>query len=429
MKSKIVFYNFIIFCLVLLSLNSFSKTVSINISNKNIDSLQIYLNTIIDDTVNFNFEKSNYEFSKPLILNCDNKVLNIYGNNSTINGTMPESFYLNRVTGILDITTHNDLTIKNLSIQFNAIEYGILSGINIISNFKKVDLDSINSRGAPFCGIYLQNVDSGLVEFCNCFYNKMGGLCIYSSKNLIVENCEFSYNGCQTPVWGYGLAFVNCLPISEKIIVRQNTAKNNQRKGFDVHAGKNILIEYNTVIGFEYAGIYAVSDGGINRRVSNITIRNNFINGDTAHFKIRGIDVGSYGKNPDSCGYFIIENNHVINTHNIENSSAISVCNPDSGVAIENVIIRGNTIENGSADKKTSAIECLQNDVFIKSIIIEKNRVHSEFSKFPILISGAENAEIKNNDILCTDKIRSKKGIKLKNVKQVTLSDNIVKLK
>lgn len=422
----------IIIFFVLKSINVYTKSdTTIIFTENDFFKLKEFIKINTSDSLIIKLEnlKINIEKNFNLTINENIKYLFFDAGNSSFTSDIQEDKTIGSVYGIFEFIGHQNVEIilKNFNINYKSTDYGNQCGIYIDAKGGEVKIENVYIYGVTYLGIFIERANGGFIRNTITNNNKFGGIGLRTCKNMVIEDCEFSYNGSQAPKWGYGFALVNCYPLNENIIVRNNKALNNQRKGLDVHSGINILFEKNYVKGFNYAGIYAVSDGGKDRRAANITIKDNFVDGDTAHFRVKGIDIGSWGKNPDSSGYFIVENNKIINLDDIVGSSAICVVSPDSGVAVNQVVIKNNEIINGSADKKTAAIKCETKYVPVNNIIIENNKIHSAYSNYPISIKGAVNVQISNNQFNgIENNMIKREGVKVRKVKNKNILNNII---
>jgi len=115
--------------------------------------------------------------------------------------------------------------------------------------------------------------------------NRVAGLLVGSAEDVIVEDNNFSFNGQPGDGGtGYGFAGVSgSKPI--RVIVRNNLAYNNIRKGIDFHAGYDIQILNNRVQGNGLYGIDVEGEniGGTIKIIGNIISDMNPINAQKTH--------------------------------------------------------------------------------------------------------------------------------------------------
>lgn len=104
---------------------------------------------------------------------------------------------------------------------------------------------------------YAKNVNIRDSQFSG---NRVAGVEIGNADGVLVERCLFYHNGLDGDGGtGYGLAGLTT-ELPRNVVVRENRAILNVRKGIDFHAGENVTIEKNTVARNGLFGIFAAGD-------------------------------------------------------------------------------------------------------------------------------------------------------------------------
>jgi hypothetical protein len=139
---------------------------------------------------------------------------------------------------------------------------------------EKVDISGFNANAIYVSGTSSAYAKRFKVHQCYLHHNRVAGVLFGYVEFISIIDCDLEYHGSQLDGGtGYGCAgFSGAMPMHIQII--GNRANYNYRKGIDLHAGLNAIIEGNICHGNRLYGIYAVGP-----RTGNVTIRGNFISG------------------------------------------------------------------------------------------------------------------------------------------------------
>lgn len=105
-------------------------------------------------------------------------------------------------------------------------------------------------------------------------YNRIAGLMLDRAEKILVEKNNFYRNGSPGDGHtGYGSAASSC-GAPKDVVVRDNIAEDNVRKGIDFHSGFDLKVYDNKVIG---NGLYGIFFGGMQKLGGLIEVYNNSI--------------------------------------------------------------------------------------------------------------------------------------------------------
>lgn len=152
------------------------------------------------------------------------------------------------------------------------------------------------------------------INSCNLHHNRVAGVLFGNVDYITISNCDLDHQGSALDGGtGYGCAGASS-EIPRYIQIVHNRASYNMRKGLDLHAGLEAIIEGNLCHANRLYGIYAEG-----RRTGNVMIKNNIISGmrrDTIGIPepytwITGIDFGPYAGElvEDDYHNYVIEGN------------------------------------------------------------------------------------------------------------------------
>lgn len=306
------------------------------------------------------------------------------------------------------------IEIENVVVSHGATAVGIRNGIQL-TGFKESTLRRVTVTKASLWGVKLVNCLGGLVEVTNCDDNRYGGIGLHGCQNIVVSGGSYSSNGTSAPLDGYGVVCASGTA-SRNIVITGVKANSNLRHGIDVHAGQNIKIHNNQIVGFgtaprtgtsvAAAGIYAVNQG-TSKDVRDITITANYIDGMGAStdFPIYAIEIGADYDPPSTpatdSGTFLIANNIVRNLKHHSGDVSILVYNPPSsyGPAPSNVVIANNTITDGSGSGEY-IVHFSNNVNQYGSVVLTGNVLHSPAGAGGAVLQEVLRAAVNDNVLL-----------------------------
>ena len=290
------------------------------------------------------------------------------------------------------------LKLKNMKLTNNKSAAGNVTGI-YVEGFSSVVFEHCDASGFSYDGAHLIRNRNMSVISSNFSGNRYAGLQYSNIDGGVVMGGIYNNNGDGTVIYGYGLAssqgdsYTNT---SRNISILGVTANGNSRKGIDFHAGLNVNVIGNTVIGFGSSGIYAVSEK--NKNVYNVNISNNVVDGRSNTLENPAIQVGGYGLAVAPSGSFIIKGN-TVKSSQVGVSYGVMVLLPATGVAPESVIITNNTITFGSSPFG-DIVHFHANSTYIKTLSVSNNILSSAQCVHVInAFNVAENISILNNTI------------------------------
>lgn len=306
-------------------------------------------------------------------------------------------------TGVLDITGAGDeetseVHIAHLAIELSRTERGFLDGVYLHGGMSRVTLDDVGVRGASRWGIAIQRARSGTITSSSAENNRYGGLGLEAASNITITGGVYSMNGTTPVVDGYGISCMSsAIGPCVGVTISGVQADSNMRKGIDVHSGHSIVVDGNSVSGFESSGIYAVNEDP-GKDVRDITITNNVVDGAGAEHYVYGIEIGAYSSLATESGTFTVRGNTIRNT-GFTTSSAIMIRNPTApGIATARVVIEQNTVVNGAAPD-AYIVRGDNYDVPVGEIVIADNVLSASSASVGIGLLRAATAAVMRNTI------------------------------
>lgn len=289
-------------------------------------------------------------------------------------------------------TGTSEITVDGLNIFSNATVIGQLGGLRL-TYFNRVTVRDSIFTNLPYDGLIVLGSSNVNVTNVDSSNNMYAGMQLDNVNGGVVTGGHYDNNGYSSPVYGYGIAlsvgdtFVNT---NQFILINGITANGNLRKGIDVHAGININVENNSVIGYGASGLYAeAEDQSTGKIVKNISFFNNYIDGTGNTITgISGIEAGASGGNIAFMGYITIQNNTFVNTGSTSGSRAILIPHPSSGLSIDRLRISNNNISLGS--DSTSEVIKVYTAAGLRSrrIDIFDNIIQSTSTTYPIYVDA-----------------------------------------
>jgi hypothetical protein len=297
----------------------------------------------------------------------------------------------------------NTLIIKDVSFIDSRVSLGNLDGITI-NNFNQVFLLRIKAIGYSGTGVLIESSKNVLVEQCFMTDNMYAGLRVGSLDGMNVIGGDYSSNGISAPTYGYGIASSagDGVNITQHVLITGVISNNNLRSGINFHAGKDVKIIGNTIIGYGYNGIYAVAESGGNT-IKDVVIADNFIDGSSNSLTGSCIQVGSSGLLAPAGGNFIIENNNIISgtIAGGNGSSAVFVNFPDTGSQGNSININNNHIFGSSSDAPIIDFHSYGYGNNFVEVKILNNIIHSVATTYAIrAVNIAPYVSIENNQII-----------------------------
>ncbi|MDF2670555.1 MAG: hypothetical protein K0R67_2861, partial [Paenibacillus sp.] len=179
------------------------------------------------------------------------------------------------------------VTVKDLHLQYTGPYYpnfgdsykGKVSGLRFMQcsdvRIEHVEISGFNSCAIDVATGYASRYANRFkVHQCYLHHNRVSGVRYGYVENISITDCDLDYHGSELDGGtGYGCCgYSEEVPLNVQII--GNRASYNYRKGIDLHAGKQSIIEGNLCHGNRLYGIYAE---GVN--AGNTLIRGNIISG------------------------------------------------------------------------------------------------------------------------------------------------------
>lgn len=313
------------------------------------------------------------------------------------------------LTFIADSGSTARLTIRNITISHTNSGVGLLNGLEVapfgsnLTSVANLVLDNVKITGTSLWGCRLFGVQQATILNCTMSSNRDGGLGITGGTNIKVLGGDYSNNvtGAVTGDYGISLTSSSSFPYPQNILIEGVQAKNNGRKGIDVHAGHHVHIIGNDCIGNGYVGIYAVAEDTI-KDVGDVLIENNFVDqaGGNVTLQQFGIQVGVFGTPTGiSPGVFIVKGNEIRNTDiGLTSSSGIYCFCPTSGPPAEQVVFEGNVVKHGAGS--AGQILWLGPGIAVPQAIIKGNTIHAVSCTHEIRVDNATYVLCEGNNIL-----------------------------
>jgi len=305
-----------------------------------------------------------------------------------------------------------DLVMRDMKLEYEGEFFpnfgdsykGAVSGIYLpvchnvlIENIETTGFNADGVNVAGKSGTYATNVT---IRGCYMHHNRVGGVLYGYVDGILLEDNIFEYMGSQPDGGtGYGCAgYSGAYPKNVRVI--HNQCNYNYRKGIDLHAGENVIIEGNTCKGNRLYGIYA--EGALTKKV---IIRNNVISDmyrdkldiGAPYTWLSGIDVGTASDKAGEYFDFEIVGN-IIENHGLAAGSAYGICgyfaySKGKVVIKDNVMVCGQ-ITHFMRFSNTAALDS-SNDL---SFIIEGNKLYADrATDFPLLFNRFNSLIMKDN--------------------------------
>ncbi len=137
---------------------------------------------------------------------------------------------------------------------------------------ENVEITGFNSSAINLAGLSDAYATDIVIRDCYLHHNRVGGVLYGFVDGLLITNSVMEYMGSSLDGGtGYGSAgYSGAYPKNVRVL--NNECNFNQRKGIDLHAGENIIIEGNTCKANRLYGIYVEGP-----RSNHVIIKNNFI--------------------------------------------------------------------------------------------------------------------------------------------------------
>lgn len=368
-----------------------------------------------------------------------NERLRIEGNGATIVSTLAEP---GSETGILAFTGDSgataELVISNLAISHTNSGLGLRDGIYIVplnygsggtQSLERVVLDRCTVSGVSFDGIQIVGATNVTAIGCNSSGNRDAGLSCTGGDNILIAGGQYNTNvtGGLSGDYGVTLRTSSFVGPATNVEISGIEAKNNGRKGIDVHHGHKVHIVGNTCTGNGYVGIYAVMEDST-KDTGDITIIGNTCDqtGGNNTLANYGINVGTFGTTGAlTPGSIIVTGNRVIACDAGTTASAgIRVMCATTGVAPERVVISGNTFKK-AAGSAGVIIWCDNGGTTIGAVEVSNNICHAASTAHGILISAATDVIIADN-ILRVDSGTATDGINIPSTANAIIEGNML---
>ena len=233
--------------------------------------------------------KGNYKVGTPLTFSSDS--VTVFGDGTAISNiiftreqvgssTRTESCLIFKV-GIRKVT------LRDFKLQYTGGFYpnagqgylGKVDGINFAECYdvlvERVEVTSFNARG-----IYVGSTTSTkgqrvTIKDSYFHHNRQAGIGLGDVRDVNITDNDLTYNGAVADgAAGYGIAgYASTVP--ENVIVKNNRANYNYRKGIDFHSGNNLIIDGNICKGNRIYGIGidgTIDSSGITMIVNNLIL-------------------------------------------------------------------------------------------------------------------------------------------------------------
>lgn len=222
------------------------------------------------------------------------------------------------------------ITVRDLQLKYTGSYYpnvgesykGKVSGLCFAASsdvlIHNVEIHGFNANGISVTtGTSSRYAKRFKVHQCHLHHNRVSGVLFGNVEYISITDCDLEHNGSDKDGGtGYGCTgYSGEIPLYVQII--GNRASFNCRKGLDVHAGKETIIEGNICHGNRLYGIYVE---GMNS--GNTIIKNNIISGmskpntgyEPPYTWFSGIDFGVYSSSLTDKDYFnfIVEGNQIL---------------------------------------------------------------------------------------------------------------------
>ncbi|MDF2652597.1 MAG: hypothetical protein K0Q73_8402 [Paenibacillus sp.] len=286
------------------------------------------------------------------------------------------------------------VTVKDIQLQYTGTFFpaagqsynGWVCGLKF-SQCSDILIANVEVSGFNSSGIMIETGNAEIyaerfkVHQCYLHHNRVAGITFGNVEYISILDCDLTYNGSE-PDGGTGYGCSGWSGESPKFVqIISNRANFNYRKGIDLHAGVEALIEGNLCHGNRLYGIYAEGT-----RTGNIVIKGNIISGmskpstglPNPYYYITGIDIGPYSESlvAEDYHHYTIEGNQIID-FGLDSGEAYAIhgyLNFQKGsVQIRNNVIRAGRIVyvvglvSTSSGNRDIMLDVSGNQVYVQS--------------------------------------------------------------
>ena len=309
-----------------------------------------------------------------------------------------------------------DVTVRDIKLEYEGYFYphfgesyaGRINGLYFLQCFDvrihHCDISGFNSSGIQVAtGDEKKYAERFKVEDCYLHHNRVAGVAYGYVDGISILNCDLEYQGSVLDGGtGYGCAGSS----GEKprhVQIKNNRARFNYRKGIDLHAGIQAVIEGNICVGNRLYGIYAEGP-----KTGDILIRGNIVSGmkredvglPLPYEWIEGISFGVWSEQCVEQEYFnyIISENE-ITEFGLDRQHARPIhcysCFQKGSVQIKN-----NIIKCGRVDSVVQFAQPFYSGGQAISIDISGNQIFAERTEQEIFaLAGFDTAALMNNRV------------------------------
>ena len=364
------------------------------------------------------FPAGKYFVSKTIFINNGNLIIFGQGRSSHITYTYEQTEIDTTCTASLFSFKEGleNIVISNLKLEYIGYFYPNFgesySGKVNALNFRQcydISIENIEISGFNANAVCVATGDASKyakrfkVNKCYLHHNRVGGVIFGYVEQISITDCDLEYNGSVLDGGtGYGCAGSSG-EFPKYIQIIGNRAMYNYRKGIDLHAGIEAIIEGNVCHGNRLYGIY--TEGC---KTGNVIIKGNIVSGmkrdvvglPLPYTWIMGIDFGPYSKDLVSEEYhnYIIEGNEIMD-FGLKEGRAFPVSiyyNFKKGsIQVKNNIFRTGRITNLIGF--STSVKDFRRDV---KIDISGNQAFvEECTDYTIKVPGGAQISIYNNQI------------------------------
>ncbi|MBE6551243.1 MAG: hypothetical protein E7665_03810 [Ruminococcaceae bacterium] len=362
------------------------------------------------------FPSGTYLIEKPINISGDHLTVTGDGKQSKIVYTYEQKEDDDHRSASLFIFEDNisDVIVKDMSFEYTGYffdepqksYYGRVSALNFNTCFD-ITVSNVEIKGFNACGIAFYGTKDNYskrikVEKCYIHHNRVAGVLYGFTDGITITNNTLEHHGSKNDGGtGYGTTgWSGATPLNIQII--GNKCSFNSRKGIDLHAGMNAVIEGNICEGNILYGIYAEGS-----RTNNMVITGNMITNmvleNTPYLPIynwiEGIGFGTAGEASNSLTErnFLISENEILN-FSFENGGAIPFncyySQHCGSIQIKNNIVNAGRISAVvSMGGKGAHTERCKNNISITGNQIKCR----ECTSHPFIFSSADTFDISHN--------------------------------
>ncbi|MEF3310895.1 glycosyl hydrolase family 28-related protein [Paenibacillus sp. GYB004] len=375
------------------------------------------------------FPKGTYRITSRIEVNADHTVLLGQGFDSKIVYTYEQTDTDTMQTASLFVFRNGirDIQVRDMQLQYTGTFFpeagdsykGLVNGLKFSLCFD-VLIHNVEIHGFNASGIEVMTGNSSVygqritVHQCHLHHNRVAGIWYGNVEYISITDCDLNYNGSVPDgATGYGCAGAKA-ESPRHIQVIGNRACFNYRKGIDLHAGVNAVIEGNLCHGNRLYGIY--TEG---RRTGNVLIKGNVISGmkratvglASPYNSISGISFGVSNPTPLANDFFnfVIEGN-LFTDFGIDQDDAFAIqCYFDFAngtIQIRNNVIRASRVaylvrlSPRSGTPRNVKVDISGNQMFVDQV-----------TQYPFLLLRAEYINIQGNQITINNQPAVRDGI------------------